>query len=120
MQNDTQSNSNHNSTNRNAENVEEAVALSLIEDLRTDVVTKLKQKIDERATGIFAQASAPNPKADAGPAGDAAAAGGDNKPQSAFSAMLQAATRYVHVLYTCAYTYVLTHPHAHKTASCWT
>lgn len=77
---------------RNAENVEEAVALSLIEDLRTDVVTKLKQKIDERASAIFAQASSDStapPKA----AGDEA--GGDSKPQSPFSAMLQAATRYV-------------------------
>ena len=34
------------------------MALSLIEDLRTDVVTKLKQKIDERASGIFASAAA--------------------------------------------------------------
>eukprot|EP00624_Nannochloropsis_granulata_P000230 evm.model.NODE_10862_length_9145_cov_23.780865.2 len=43
---------------KNLENVEEAVALSLLEDLRADVVTKLKQKVDERASGIFAQAQA--------------------------------------------------------------
>ena len=61
---------------RNSENVEEALALSLIEDLSADIVTKLKQKVDERATGIFAQAATrTDPK------------------QSHFSAMLGAATR---------------------------
>lgn len=98
------------------------MALSLIEDLRTDVVTKLKQKIDERASGIFASAAAPPTPgmcttydgyssmslrhlkqlkisyaivihATTGPEGGEAQ--GDSKPQSPFSAMLQAATRCV-------------------------
>jgi hypothetical protein len=61
---------------RNSENVEEALALSLIEDLSSDIITKLKQKVDDRATGIFAQATVrTDPK------------------QSHFSAMLGAATR---------------------------
>lgn len=63
------------------------MALSLIEDLRTDVVTKLKQKIDERAAAIFAEASAIQP------AEGGSGAAGASKPQSPFSAMLQAATR---------------------------
>ena len=80
---------------RNAENVEEAVALSLIEDLRTDVVTKLKQKIDERASAIFAEAAAAS-------ASQPGAKEGGEKPQTPFSAMIQAATRCVQA-YVCVY-----------------
>ncbi len=73
---------------KNAENVEEAMALSLLEDLRTDVVTKLKQKVDERASSVFAEAAAT--------AQAAKAAEEPLKPpsqQSPFSAILSAATR---------------------------
>lgn len=72
--------------------MEEAVALLLTEDLRTDVVTKLKQKIDERASAIFAEASSQQPQQQSQQKGDGA--GGSKPPQSSpFSAMLQAATR---------------------------
>jgi hypothetical protein len=83
---------------KNAENVEEAVALSLLEDLRADVVMKLKQKVDERASGIFAAATAQaqaQAAAKKGGAGNASTAtvSKQQQQQSVFSAILTAATR---------------------------
>jgi len=91
---------------KNSENVEEAVALSLLEDLRADVVMKLKQKVDERASGIFAAATAQAQAQAAAKKGGGVDASStttatstatkqqqQQQQQSVFSAILSAATR---------------------------
>jgi len=88
---------------KNLESVEEAVALSLLEDLNADVVTKLKQKVDERASGIFAQAQAQAMQAIASKAEEVdlrtvtvskqQQQQQQQQQQAVFSAILRAATR---------------------------
>lgn len=75
---------------KNSEDVEEAVALSLLEDLRADLMSKLKQRVDDRASVMFAQTQA---EAIAKEASVTTAGEASHVQPDVFAATLGAATR---------------------------